>query len=57
MNDKIVSDEKDKSMLGIWESLNYTRMTKGSMSVFFHNGVCTFYTVGCNQIILLYGIH
>lgn len=42
----IVSDQKDKGMLGSWESLNRSRLTKDSMSVLLHNGACTFHKIG-----------
>lgn len=41
-----VPDEKDKGILGSWESLNYSRLTKDSMTVLLHNGACTFHKIG-----------
>lgn len=41
-----VADEKNRSMLGSWESFNYSRLTKDSMSVLFHNVACTFHRIG-----------
>lgn len=41
-----VPDEKDKSMLGSWESFNSSRLTKNSMTVLLHNGACTFHKIG-----------
>lgn len=41
-----VSDNKENTLLGSWESLNYTRLTKESMSVLLHNGACTLHKIG-----------
>lgn len=44
-----VSDNKEKTLLGSWENLNYTRLTKESMSVLLHNGGCTFHKIGRHE--------
>ena len=43
------ADIKESNMLGSWEDLNCSRLTKDSMSVLLHNGGCTFHKISKHE--------